>query len=132
VGEPADVRAARKAEEHVVRQLDEGLARIPRDAVTGVLVAYEPVWAIGASGTPATPDEVAPVMTAVAARLAELTGGVGCRALLYGGGVDLGNAADLLALDSVDGLFVGRSAWAVEGLLALIDIAAASRVSLRA
>jgi triosephosphate isomerase len=132
VGEPGDIRAARKAEEHVVRQLDEGLARIPRDAVTGVLVAYEPVWAIGASGTPATPDEVAPVMTAVAARLAELTGGVGCRALLYGGGVDLGNAADLLALDSVDGLFVGRSAWAVEGLLALIDIAAASRVSLRA
>lgn len=123
VGESRSIRAGGAAEEYVVGQLDAAVSAIPADAVSGILVAYEPVWAIGESGTPATPDEVAPVMAALSARLSELTGAMGCRGLLYGGGVDLGNAPALLALDPVDGLFVGRSAWAVEGLLALVDVA---------
>jgi triosephosphate isomerase len=70
-------------------------------------------------------------MSALAARLAERTAGAGCRGLLYGGGVDLGYAAVRLALPSVDGLFVGRAAWSVEGLLGLVDVAAASSAASR-
>jgi triosephosphate isomerase len=132
VGETAEVRAGGGAQEHVLHQLGEAVGRIPQADVSGILVAYEPVWAIGTAGTPATPDDVAPVMTALGAHLGELTAGVGCRGLLYGGGVDLRNAPDLLALTCVDGLFVGRSAWEVEGLLALVDVAAVSRPSLPA
>jgi triosephosphate isomerase len=71
-------------------------------------------------------------MSALAERLAELTEGAGCRALLYGGGVSQANAAALFELDLLDGLFVGRSAWEVEGLLGLIDLAAERRLPLRA
>jgi L-erythrulose 1-phosphate isomerase len=132
VGESKGIRAGGRAEEFVVRQLDAALERVPEGRVADLLVAYEPVWAIGDAGTPATPGEVAPVMSALAARLAERTAGAGCRGLLYGGGVDLGNAAALLSLPSVDGLFVGRAAWSVEGLLGLVDLAAGSRAAVRA
>jgi triosephosphate isomerase len=132
VGESRDVRAGGSPDDFVLSQLDAALARIPDGRAAEVVVAYEPVWAIGVAGTPATPDLVAPVMAALAGRLAELTGGSGCRALLYGGGVTSGNAAALLELDHLDGLFVGRSAWEVEGLLGLIDLAARRRAPLRA
>ena len=49
------------------------------------------------------------------------------RAILYGGSVDPDNAAETLAVPGVDGLFVGRAAWEVEGYLALVDLAAQSR-----
>jgi L-erythrulose 1-phosphate isomerase len=124
VGEPRAVRDTGAAEEYVVGQLDAAVARLPASRVSDVIVAYEPVWAIGAAGTPATADLVAPVICAVADRLSALTGGVGCRALLYGGGVDTTNAPELLRLPHLDGLFVGRAAWDVDGLLALVDLAA--------
>ncbi len=49
------------------------------------------------------------------------------RAILYGGSVNPDNAAETLAVPGVDGLFVGRSAWEVEGYLRLVDLAAQSR-----
>lgn len=124
VGEPRAVRAAGAAEEYVLGQLDAAVGRLPASRIRDVIIAYEPVWAIGAGGTPATPDLVAPVMCAIADRLSALTAGAGCRALLYGGGVDSANAPDLLRLPYLDGLFVGRAAWEVDGLLALVDLAA--------
>jgi triosephosphate isomerase len=124
VGEPRGVRDAGAAEEYVLGQLDAAVGRLPVSRISDVIIAYEPVWAIGVGGTPATADLVAPVVCAIAGRLSALTGGVGCRALLYGGGVDTTNAPDLLRLPHVDGLFVGRAAWDVDGLLALVDLAA--------
>jgi triosephosphate isomerase len=124
VGEPRAVREAGAAEEYVLGQLDAAVGRLPSSRVSDVIIAYEPVWAIGAGGTPATPDLVAPVMCAIADRLSALTAGTGCRALLYGGGVDTTNAPELLRLPRLDGLFVGRAAWDVDGLLALVDLAA--------
>lgn len=129
IGEPQVIRAKGDAEEYVLRQIDAAVARLPRERITEVVVAYEPVWAIGATGTPATPEAVTPLMAALAARVAELTAGAGCRALLYGGGVSPDNAAALLALPNLDGLFVGRSAWNVDGLLGLVDIAARQRAA---
>jgi triosephosphate isomerase len=132
VGEPGAVRAAGAAEEYVLGQVDAAVARLSTAQVSDVIVAYEPVWAIGAGGTPATADDVAGVMSAVADRLSVLSDGAGCRALLYGGGVDLANAPELLRLPQLDGLFVGRAAWDVDGLLALVDLAAREQAGGRA
>jgi triosephosphate isomerase len=124
VGEPLSVRQAGGAQEYVLRQLDAAVARLPAWRIAEILVAYEPVWAIGESGTAATPDHIAPVMNALADRLAQHNLGAGCRALLYGGSVDERNAPDLLRLPRLDGLFVGRAAWDADGFLRLIDLAA--------
>ena len=87
-----------------------------------MLIAYEPVWAIGEDGRPAHPEDIE---SQFAALTEALQGRV--RAILYGGSVNPDNAAETLAVPGVDGLFVGRSAWEVEGYLRLVDLAAQSR-----
>ncbi|GHS84772.1 triosephosphate isomerase [Actinomycetota bacterium] len=117
VGEPEAAFRAGRSVEHVLAQTRAALADVTD--LGRVLVAYEPVWAIGEQGRPARPDEVAGVVAALAAEV----GPAGVR-LLYGGSVDTSNAADLLAVPGLDGLFVGRAAWAAEGFLALAALAA--------
>ncbi|WP_022918960.1 triose-phosphate isomerase [Ruania albidiflava] len=116
VGETAQQRAAGAALDTVTAQVRAALAGVP--ATTRVLLAYEPVWAIGEHGTPATPEQVRDVVTAIA-RVAGPA-----RPVLYGGSVSLDNARDLLDLPQVSGLFVGRAAWDAGGFLALADLAA--------
>jgi triosephosphate isomerase len=122
VGEPRTVRTRGDAIGFVTGQLTAALSRLRPGEVRDVLVAYEPVWAIGSGGTPATPQEVAPVLVALAAVARTLSSGPGCLALLYGGGVDTANAAGLLRIPEVDGLFAGRAAWDVDGFLRLLAI----------
>ncbi|WP_020015501.1 triose-phosphate isomerase [Promicromonospora sukumoe] len=117
VGEPASVRAAGGSVEHVLGQARSALAGL--DDASSVLVAYEPVWAIGEHGTPARPDDVAGVVAALAAELGSRIQGV-----LYGGSVDRANMHELLAVDHVSGLFVGRAAWDVDAFVAILDGAA--------
>lgn len=124
VGEPATVRDAGQAEEFVAAQLAAATALLSPTELGEVLVAYEPVWAIGVGGRPATAAQVAPVMAVMAEALTRRSGGRGCRALLYGGGVDAGNAASLLRDPHTQGLFVGRAGWSASGLLELLEIAA--------
>ncbi|HET7304808.1 MAG TPA: triose-phosphate isomerase [Segeticoccus sp.] len=122
VGEPHAVRAAGDVSPFVRQQVAAALARLRREEASTVLIAYEPVWAIGEHGRPALPSEVAPVMDDI--RAAVRRAGGGCRAVLYGGSVDSTNAARLLGEGGADGLFVGRAAWDVRGYLELVDIAA--------
>ncbi|MFD7310441.1 triose-phosphate isomerase [Promicromonospora sp. NPDC059942] len=125
VGEPAAVRAAGGSVEHVLAQARAALAGTEpaaADEPNRVLVAYEPVWAIGEHGTPARPDDVADVVAALAADLGPLVQGV-----LYGGSVDRANMHDLLAVDHVSGLFIGRAAWDVDAFVEILDGAAAAR-----
>jgi triosephosphate isomerase len=129
VGEPAAVRAAGRAEQFVAAQVRAATVALAPQEVAGVLVAYEPIWAIGAAGRPALPAEVAPVMATIAAVLSERSNGEGCRALLYGGGVHAGNAAGLLRDTPADGLFVGRAAWSATGLSRLLALGAAAAAS---
>jgi len=124
VGEPLAVREAGDAARFVVAQARAATALLRPEEIGTALVAYEPVWAIGAGGRPATPQEVAQPLAALAGVLADITGGTGCRALLYGGGVDVANAAGLLAAPHVQGLFVGRQAWQARGLRELAAIGA--------
>ena len=123
VGEPARVRAAGEQEEFVAAQVLAALARVDPTQVNQCLVAYEPVWSIGFNGTPATRAEIADVISAMHATISSLSS-EGCRGLLYGGGVNLDNAADLFSTPHVDGLFVGRAAWSANGLRSLVELVA--------
>ncbi len=131
IGETDDIRRAGHAEEFLLGQARAAVSLLRPDEVPGVIVAYEPVWAIGEHGRPATAAETGPVMAALAGDLAEATGGGGCLALLYGGSVNAQNADELLRDPHTDGLFVGRAAWTAAGLLGLVAIADAYASSTR-
>lgn len=107
VGETLDEREAGLTEQVVLRQLRAGLAALEPAQIANVLVAYEPVWAIG-TGRTATPDDASQVHAAIRRTLRELAGDKGAvMPILYGGSVNRGNAKLLLAAPDVDGLLVG-------------------------
>lgn len=84
-----------------------------------VILAYEPVWSIGEGGTPADPafaDEHQARVKAIARAAAGRD-----FAVLYGGSVNRGNCVDLIGRENIDGLFIGRSAWAATGYLGIVD-----------
>jgi triosephosphate isomerase len=117
VGEKLEERERGQTEAVVLRQLRAGLASLEPDKVATSLIAYEPVWAIG-TGKTATPDDAATVHKVIRAALRDLSGDRGMAIpILYGGSVNRGNAASLLAAGDVDGLLVGGAsldadAWA--------------------
>jgi triosephosphate isomerase len=127
VGDSAAERAAGAAAEAVVRQLKLAFATLDAEALGRCLVAYEPVWAIGESGVPAEPEEIAPVHAALHRALAERTPHP--VPVLYGGSVSRQNAGRLAATPGVDGLFIGRAAWDGAGFAALVETACAARAS---
>jgi triosephosphate isomerase len=107
VGETLEEREAGRTEEVVLRQLRAGLGALDPAQLAGVLIAYEPVWAIG-TGRTATPADASTVHAAIRAALRELVGErAGGNPILYGGSVNRGNAKLLLAAPDVDGLLVG-------------------------
>ncbi|WP_129669029.1 triose-phosphate isomerase [Phytoactinopolyspora endophytica] len=120
VGEGDDVFRAGGSVEFVCAQVDAALDGL--GDVVDVLVAYEPVWAIGTSGRPARPDEVAPVFNALRREYKGRLAG-----LLYGGSVTGDNARDLLDVPGNDGLFIGRAAWDVENFIRILDLASQHR-----
>lgn len=123
VGEPGRVREAGDQVAFVTAQVEAALAPVRPDERGRVLLAYEPVWAIGEGGRRPEPDEVAPVLAAVAdLATAGAATGEDAAVVLYGGSVDQLNAAGLLDDPSTDGLFVGRAAWTAEGFLALLQV----------
>ena len=123
IGETAAEKEAGRADEVLGRQVEAALGRLRGRPEAPILLAYEPVWAIGEGGTPASPDYACDRQ----ARIVDAARAVTGRRLpcLYGGSVDPGNAADLVARPNIDGLFVGRSAWAVEGYLDILSRCAA-------
>ncbi|MBB6119781.1 triose-phosphate isomerase [Nocardiopsis algeriensis] len=108
VGEGLEVRKAGRQVEHVLAQLDGALKEIPAEQAERIVVAYEPVWAIG-TGEVATPADAQEVCSAVRARLAELySSEVADKVrVLYGGSVKGDNAPGIMAEKDVDGALVG-------------------------
>ena len=108
VGEKIEEREAGQTEAVVLRQLRAGLSRVPEEALGNVLVAYEPVWAIG-TGRTATPADASAVHVVIREELARITasGAAASVPILYGGSVNRDNARALLDAPEVDGLLVG-------------------------
>ncbi|KIT17254.1 triose-phosphate isomerase [Jannaschia aquimarina] len=117
IGETLDQREAGET----LAVLSEQLRGSLPDGATAetLIVAYEPVWAIG-TGKVATPDQVAEVHDALRDQLgAEIS-------LLYGGSVKAGNAAELFALDNVDGALVGGASLKAKDFIPIVEALAAS------
>ena len=93
--------------EAVLADIERCLGRIDSADLARVVIAYEPIWAIGEGRQPAPPDRVGQIQRAIAERLGALAG-VRPR-IIYGGSVDPASAPRLLAEPGVDGLFIGRN-----------------------
>ena len=108
VGEKIEQREARQTEEVVLRQLRTGLSLVEKGAMGRMLIAYEPVWAIG-TGRTATPADASAVHMVIRRELERLASRETAAAIpiLYGGSVNRDNARALLDAAEVDGLLVG-------------------------
>jgi len=108
VGEGLAIRQAGTHVAHVLGQVDAALEGLTADQVAGLVIAYEPVWAIG-TGEVATPDDAQEVCAAIRARVAKVHGtGIGAKVrILYGGSVKSANVAGIMAQPDVDGALVG-------------------------
>jgi len=108
VGEGLDVRQAGGHVEHTIGQLKGALAGVKAASAASLVIAYEPVWAIG-TGQVATPDDAQEVCAAIRACLTELYGRDAADQVrvLYGGSVKAGTIAGIIKQDDVDGALVG-------------------------
>lgn len=107
VGETLEQRDGGEAESTVLEQLRIGLSQMTQLAIREIIVAYEPVWAIG-TGRTATAEDATAMHSAIRSELESLNGDRSrTTPILYGGSVNSGNAAALLAAPQVDGLLVG-------------------------
>jgi triosephosphate isomerase (TIM) len=122
VGEGLDVREQGGQVEHCVGQVERALTGVPAEQARGVVVAYEPVWAIG-TGKVATPEDAQEVCGEVRATLARLYPGEladGVR-VLYGGSVKPDNIAAIMAQPDVDGALVGGASLDAAGFAAIVQ-----------
>jgi triosephosphate isomerase len=119
IGESAEVKEAGDSAAFILDQAEGALVGLTPQELSRVLIAYEPIWAIGEKGRPATVEELREPFAALGERYAGVVTG-----LLYGGSVNLDNAEELLGIDHVTGLFVGRTAWEIDGYRQLLRIAA--------
>ena len=120
VGEHLEVRHEDRHVEHTLAQLAGGLAGVSAAQARGLVVAYEPVWAIG-TGEVATPEDAQEVCAAIRTKLAELyTGDLadGVR-ILYGGSVKSSNIAGIMDQTDVDGALVGGASIDGEEFVAI-------------
>jgi len=119
VGETIAQREAGETERVVKHQLREGLSQTPHLISVEFLLAYEPVWAIG-TGLTASAGDASAIHTVLRSELRQM---IGTRAdeipILYGGSVNLSNAATLLAAPEVDGLLVGGASVEASSWLAI-------------
>jgi len=119
VGETLEQREAGAAESTVAAQLTAALADRGREALDSIVVAYEPVWAIG-TGRTASADDAQAMAASIRGEL-ELLGGEVSRTMLvqYGGSVTPDNAGELLACPDVDGLLVGGASLDADKFVAI-------------
>jgi triosephosphate isomerase len=115
VGETLAEREGGATEAVVARQVDALIAALGDD-IARIVVAYEPVWAIG-TGRTASPSQAQDVHAAIRARLAHA--GAGEASVLYGGSVKAGNAAALFAMPDIDGALVGGASLDADEFLTI-------------
>ncbi|WP_313564817.1 triose-phosphate isomerase [Mobilicoccus sp.] len=107
-GEALEIRKEGRQVDHVLGQIEADLAGIPVEQVRTIVIAYEPIWAIG-TGEVATPEDAQEVCGAIRGKLAELydeATAAGIR-ILYGGSVKSSNVSEIMGKPDVDGALVG-------------------------
>ena len=121
VGEGLDIRKAGDQVAYTLAQLDGALDGVPAADAERIVVAYEPVWAIG-TGEVATPEDAQEVCGAIRVRLAELYDQelADKVRVLYGGSVKSSNAAGIMAKPDVDGALVGGAALDAEEFVRIV------------
>ena len=130
VGESLGQRDAHQTLQVVDQQLQRGLDGAAADQVAAMIVAYEPVWAIG-TGRNATPEQAGEVHAHIRVRLRSWFGADAaerCR-VIYGGSVKPGNIAALLALPDVDGALVGGASLDVADFAKIVAVGASAAVT---
>ena len=121
IGEEKEVREAGNHVAHTLAQLDGGLADIPAEQAASIVIAYEPVWAIG-TGLTATPEDAQEMCGAIRARLAEMYDAALADKvrIQYGGSVKGSNAASIMAQPDVDGALIGGASLNTEDFVAIV------------
>lgn len=121
VGELKSERDAGQAEAVVARQIAGGLAGLSPEAVQRLVIAYEPVWAIG-TGDTATPDDAQAMHAAIRGLLAEHFGAATADSvrIQYGGSVKPDNIDELMAMPDIDGALVGGASLKAESFLRIV------------
>lgn len=122
VGETANEKSFEIAAEVISMQLKMGLHSVMPCEARKLLIAYEPVWAIGVNGVPASKEYANHIHKIIRNVLLEMFGDEvgGDIPVLYGGSVNPQNAEELICMPEIDGLFIGRSAWDADNFNAII------------
>src|SRR5690349_21174893 len=123
VGENSSQRDADETEGVLTRQIEADLSEVASEQLGAMVIAYEPIWAIG-TGRTATPQQaqeaIALIRGLIEARSAEAAGAI---RILYGGSVKPGNAAELIGQPDVDGALVGGASLDPADFAAIVDAA---------
>jgi triosephosphate isomerase (TIM) len=122
VGESEDARDAGQTEAVLERQLQADLAAVDSAQLARVVIAYEPIWAIG-TGRTATPEQAQEVCAFIRDVLRERGAEADAARILYGGSVKPANAAELLAQADIDGALVGGASLDPEEFAAIVEAA---------
>jgi triosephosphate isomerase len=122
VGETEEARDGGQTDAVLERQLQADLAEVATEDIAKVVIAYEPIWAIG-TGKVATPEQAQEACAFIRDVLRARGAAADDVRILYGGSVKPGNAAELLALPDVDGALVGGAALDAEDFAAIVEAA---------
>ena len=121
VGESLEVRKAGGHVDHVLAQVRGALSDVTAEQVASLVIAYEPIWAIG-TGEVATPEDAQEVCGAIRAAIAELYDAPTAEAvrIQYGGSVKPGTVADIMAKPDIDGALVGGASLKADDFAAIV------------
>jgi triosephosphate isomerase (TIM) len=127
VGETEDEHEAGDTQRKLRHQVQEALEKVPDSRLHEVVIAYEPIWAIG-TGKVATPEHAQDAIGFIRALVGDRSEEAAQRVrVLYGGSVKPENAADLLGQPDIDGALVGGASLDPDGLVAIVKAAATTR-----
>ena len=123
-GETLEQRQSGVTNEHIAMQIKLGLQNVPEDKIRKVIIAYEPIWAIG-TGLTATPAQAQEVCENIRAVVRKLYSSKNARAIsiLYGGSMNEKNAFELLAQPDIDGGLIGGASLVPEKFVQIIEAA---------
>ena len=122
VGESEEARDAGQTEAVLERQLQADLAAVGSTDLAGVVIAYEPIWAIG-TGRTATPEQAEETIAFIRDVVRQRGGAAEELRILYGGSVKSDNAAELLGREEIDGALVGGASLEPDSFAEIVEAA---------